>query len=100
MARIPGQIRAGVTAWWVEVERPDEYGIDGLLNDLFDKLRPGWPKLVEMGQSLDAHVTVSVEPHGSMPSLFMSRRIVASLAELNAYISIGVSPLVEEASEE
>jgi hypothetical protein len=80
-----------VTAWCIHAERSDQEGIDLVLRDLIERLRPGWDALVRFGRAYDVHVVVSVEPHDTVPSLFVDRAVIQALADLRAWLDIGIA---------
>lgn len=84
-----------VTAWCIDAERSNQEGIHEVLADLLRRLRPAWPILVEIGRTYDVHVVVSVEPKNQMPSLFVDRSVIQGLAELRAWLDIGISADIE-----
>jgi hypothetical protein len=84
-----------LTAWCIDAERLNQEGIHEVLDDLMRRLRPAWPILVEFGRTYDVHVVVSIEPTDRMPSLFVDRSVIQGLAELGAWLDIGVSADIE-----
>ena len=80
-----------INSWDMAVERPAEIDIEPCLQELVDKLRHAWSVLEQLGRRFEAFVVISIEPATSLPALAIRPGLVQAIAELGAWIDIGIS---------